>query len=54
MQDIIAEFVRDALDGRVSRPIIYLGVISCKVCGKIETIKRCGRCRVVGYCGKEH
>ena len=54
MQDMMAELVGDAPDGRVSGPMTYLGVIPCKVCGKTEAIKRCGRCRVVGYCGKEH
>ncbi|RMI94950.1 hypothetical protein BHE90_017398 [Fusarium euwallaceae] len=29
-------------------------IIACQVCGKTEGIKRCGRCRVIGYCGTEH
>jgi len=31
-----------------------LEVICCKIYGKIDAIKRCGRYKVVGYCGKEH
>jgi hypothetical protein len=29
-------------------------ISTCKVCGKTAGIKRCGRCKAVGYCGKEH
>ncbi len=41
MKDMMAELVGDAPDGRVSGPMTYLGVIFCKVYGKIEAIKRC-------------
>ena len=27
---------------------------NCKVCGKLEGIKRCARCKAVVYCGIEH
>ncbi|KAH6959925.1 hypothetical protein BKA56DRAFT_599820 [Ilyonectria sp. MPI-CAGE-AT-0026] len=36
------------------RPSTCMEILPCKVCGKTEGIKRCGRCKVVGYCGKEH
>jgi hypothetical protein len=26
----------------------------CRVCGKTEGAKKCGRCGLVAYCGKEH
>ncbi|KAH7176003.1 hypothetical protein EDB81DRAFT_30866 [Dactylonectria macrodidyma] len=29
-------------------------ILSCKVCRKTAGVKRCGRCKAVGYCGKEH
>ncbi|KAH6953734.1 hypothetical protein BKA56DRAFT_604793 [Ilyonectria sp. MPI-CAGE-AT-0026] len=35
------------------RPGTCMEILPCKVCGKTEEIKRCGRCKVVGYCGKE-
>ncbi|KAL8284678.1 hypothetical protein RB600_009212 [Gaeumannomyces tritici] len=27
---------------------------ACKVCGKTEGTKKCARCKVAAYCGKEH
>ena len=54
VQDMMSEFVQEAPGRRVSEARTSLEVIPCKVCGKTEAIKRCGRCRVVGYCGKEH
>jgi hypothetical protein len=29
-------------------------VLRCRVCGKTEEMMRCARCKVVGYCGREH
>ena len=29
-------------------------ILPCKVCGETENTKRCARCKVVVYCGKEH
>jgi hypothetical protein len=29
------------------------GMKNCDVCGKIEDVKRCSRCKIVGYCGAE-
>lgn len=26
----------------------------CEVCQKVDGLKRCARCGVVAYCGKEH
>jgi hypothetical protein len=28
--------------------------IVCTVCGKIEGVRKCGRCKAVTYCGKDH
>lgn len=27
---------------------------ACRVCGSSNGVLRCGRCKAVGYCGKEH
>ncbi len=51
---MMAELVENAPDGKVSGPIIYLGVISCKIYSKIETIKKCRRYKVIRYCGKKY
>ena len=29
-------------------------VVPCNICGKTEPTKKCGRCKVVAYCGKDH
>jgi hypothetical protein len=29
-------------------------LLPCGVCGQVGKTLRCGRCRAVGYCGKEH
>jgi MYND finger len=29
-------------------------ILPCKVCGKPDKTLRCGQCKVVAYCGKEH
>jgi hypothetical protein len=29
-------------------------ILPCKVCGGTEKTKRCARCKVTAYCGKEH
>ncbi|KAH7119203.1 hypothetical protein EDB81DRAFT_806703 [Dactylonectria macrodidyma] len=31
-----------------------VGAVVCAVCGKMEGIRKCGRCKAVAYCGKEH
>lgn len=28
--------------------------VMCQVCGQVDGVKRCARCGVVAYCGKEH
>ncbi|KAH6982382.1 hypothetical protein EDB80DRAFT_736498 [Ilyonectria destructans] len=35
-------------------PLVVETVMSCKVCAKAEGVKKCGRCRAVAYCGREH
>jgi len=54
VQEMMSELVGEGSNRRDSEPRASLEVISCKVCGKTDAIKRCGRCMVVGYCGKEH
>jgi len=51
IQDTMCEI---AQEGPHRRPRTCMEILPCKVCGKTEGIKRCGRCKVVGYCGKEH
>ena len=29
-------------------------LVPCGVCGVVEGTKKCARCRVVAYCGREH
>jgi hypothetical protein len=29
-------------------------ILCCKICGRREGVKRCGRCKVVVYCGRDH
>lgn len=29
-------------------------VMCCKICAKVDGVKKCGRCQVVAYCGKAH
>ncbi len=48
------EFIRDTPNGKVSKPIIYLEIISYKVYNKIKAIKRYKQYKVVGYCKKEY
>ena len=50
----MAELVEDIPNGKVSGFITSLGVISCKVYGKIEAIKRYRRYKVVKYYEKEY
>jgi hypothetical protein len=26
----------------------------CRICAKVDGVKKCGRCQVVAYCGKAH
>jgi len=54
VQDMMSELVGEGSGRGGSEPRASVEVIRCKVCGKTDAIKRCGRCRVVGYCGKEH
>ena len=51
---MMSELVGEGSNRRDSEPRASLEVISCKVCDKTDAIKRCRRCIVVGYCGKEH
>ena len=51
---MMSELVGEGLGRGGLEPRASVEVICCKVCGKTDAVKRCGRCRVVGYCGKEH
>ncbi len=50
----MVEFVRNTPDGKVSKHMIYLGIISCKIYNKIKAIKRYRRYKVVEYYKKEY
>lgn len=52
MSDVQAEG-RKAEEAKGIKSVDPKEVIPCKVCGKVKTMK-CGRCKVVAYCGKEH
>ena len=56
IQDMIAEVTAEVqgaeeLAGRLRNTV---EILPCKVCGETEKAKRCARCKVVAYCGKEH
>lgn len=56
IQDIIADVTAEVqgeeeLAGRLRNTV---EILPCKVCGETEKTKRCARCKVVAYCGKEH
>ena len=54
VQEVMSELVGEGGGRRGSEPRASPEIIPCKVCGKTDAIKKCGRCMVVGYCGKEH
>lgn len=37
-----------------SGPEATVELLPCLVCGKTDETKRCARCKVVAYCGREH
>lgn len=51
IQNIMAEVVQESHTNCSWGPeeILY-----CKICGRREGLKRCGRCKVVAYCGRDH
>lgn len=56
IQDVMAEVTTEVqeveeLDARLRNTV---EILPCKVCGETENTKRCARCKVVVYCGKEH
>jgi len=54
IQDIMAEIQRQGHSQRPLQPKTSVEILRCKICGKSEDTKRCGRCRVVAYCGRSH
>lgn len=57
LQEVQGTMSKAVLEGqtpRGSRPSTSFEVMLCNVCGKVGEVKRCGRCKVVAYCGKEH
>jgi len=58
IQNMIEEVTEDVRDEVAERgaggPENPLEILVCKVCGETEKAKRCARCKVVAYCGKEH
>ena len=55
IQDMMAQIMADGQGvGEDSRgPENAQEILPCRVCGETKTMK-CGRCKVVAYCGKEH
>jgi hypothetical protein len=56
IQDLMAKITAEVqgVDGRAGKLRSAVEILPCKVCGELEKTKRCGRCKVVAYCGKEH
>ena len=54
IQDLMSGNKTDAgTEVEEAKDVVPKEMIACKVCGKLNTM-RCGRCKVVAYCGKEH
>jgi len=51
MRIIMGEDGASALENDVQREVTGVG---CRVCGKTEKTRKCARCKVVTYCGREH
>lgn len=54
VQKVMSELMGEGGGRMGSEPRASPEVIPCKLCGKTDAIKKCARCMVVGYCGKEH
>lgn len=50
---IVEKKVRDGLLQNERRHFSFLQSC-CAICGPQDDIKRCSRCHVIGYCGREH
>jgi hypothetical protein len=51
IQTIIAEVGKDSPIKSSWEP---KEILCCKICGRREGVKRCGRCKVVAYYRKDH
>jgi hypothetical protein len=54
MRDMMDVLKLDIMSKSFSIPRAPVELMPCKICGKMEDTKRCGRCGHVAYCGKEH
>ncbi|KAH7110451.1 hypothetical protein EDB81DRAFT_927018 [Dactylonectria macrodidyma] len=54
VEDMMSVVVREGQGRGASESSASMEIMSCKICGKTEATNRCGRCKVVAYCGKEH
>lgn len=54
IEDIMAELREESCRQRPMGPKTALEILPCQICGKTEATKRCARCKLVAYCGKEH
>ena len=55
IQDMMAQIMADSqgVEEGVRGSGNTQEILPCRVCGETKTMK-CGRCKVVAYCGKEH
>jgi hypothetical protein len=49
MMDIDAQATREGIAGPEATELL-----ACAVCGKVEGAQKCGRCKAVSYCSKDH
>ena len=52
--DVMAKVARDNDPESALEPRALVEIMSCIVCKKVEGTMKCGRCKAVAYCGKEH
>ena len=54
IQGMMMELAETNSQLRPEGPKKIVEVLPCGICGQMGKTLRCGRCRAVGYCGKEH
>ena len=51
---MIYEVVQEHRPGGAAGAAGPIELIPCKICGQLDGVKKCTRCKAVAYCGKEH